>query len=77
MTKTHEAEPQIEKALKIQAELLKRLQAVYKMEKGRKNPRQRWCDLAAINQTNKLLAEAVGFNSPCGEGSIILKELAK
>lgn len=77
MTKTHEAEPQIEKALKIQAELLKRLQAVYKTEKGRKGPSQRWCDLAAINQTNKLLAEAVGFNSPCGEGSIILEELAR
>lgn len=78
MSKIHEAEVKIEEALKIQAELLKRLQAIHKLEKSRKGQsRHRWCDLAAINQTNKLLAEAVGFNSPCGEGSIILAELSK
>lgn len=73
----HPAEPQVQEALRIQAELLKWLQAIHKMEKGRKETRHRWCDLAAINETNRRLAEAVGFNSPCGEGSIILAELAK
>lgn len=73
----HPAEAQIQKALEIQAELLKHLQAIHKAEKGRKDPRYPWCGLAAIQETNRRLAEAVGFNSPCGEGSIILAELSK
>lgn len=73
----HPAEAQIQKAMEIQAELLKRLQAVHKAAKGRKDSRFPWCDLSAIQETNRRLAEAVGFNSPCGEGSIILAELSK
>lgn len=73
-----EAEVKIEEALKIQAELLKRLQVLHKRERGSKASSRKyiWCDLAAINQTNKLMAEAVGFNSPCGEGSKILAEVS-
>lgn len=72
----HEAESQIKKALEIQREILNRLESAHDtFQDPRACSGKRWCDLAAINQVNKLLAEALGFVDGC-EGSQILAEVS-
>lgn len=73
----HEAESQIEKALEIQKTLMAMIQdKIEEFQDPRTGSGYRWCDLAAINQTNKLLGDVAGFLSGC-EGSDILAEVSK
>lgn len=74
---SHPAEVQIQKALEVHAALLSMVQD--KMQEFR-DPRtgsgHRWCDLATVNQVNKILSEVAGFLVG-SEGSEVLEEVAK
>lgn len=73
----HEVESQIQKALETQKALMAMIQdKIQEFQDPRTGSGFRWCDLAAINQTNKLLGDVAGFLNGC-EGSDMLAEMSK
>ena len=72
----HPATPKIKKALEEQAKMLAMLQEAHEQfQDPRTLSGKPWMDLGSINQTNRLIAEALGFIHGC-EGSKILEEVA-
>ena len=67
----HPAESQITEALALQARLLAALQASHDGFRGSRFP---WCDLSALNETNRRISEALGFVRGT-EGTTILQAL--
>ena len=71
----HPAQPDIAESLALQAQLLSRLQKAHKAaKKSGSSGRFPWGDLAAINEINRRLSEALGFAHGT-EGTAILQEL--
>lgn len=73
----HKAEAKIEVALKVQAELIRRIQEAHtQYQDPRSLSGYRWMDLGSMVEFNRRLAEAIAFVDGRGEGETILAEVS-